>query len=450
MIKVSLRDPEVAARFRSLESVMSTKDAVFEAERCFYCYDAPCIQACPVDINIPGFIKAIAEKQIRRAEALILEENPLGNSCARVCPVEVLCESRCVRAPENNGPVRIGLLQRYAMEHRFSSPQVTISVSRTAGNPLEKRVAVVGAGPAGMSAAFLLAKSGVAVDLFDGRSVPGGLNESGVAAYKMLDDIAQREARFLLDSERIRFHGGLQLGKDLSLQGLRRDYDAVILAVGLGAQKKIGIPGEELDGVYAAVPFIASLRRGDPVPVGEKVVVLGGGMTAIDIAVQIRLLGASEVHLCYRRSLEAMPASAKERLLAQEQGVFLHPYLRPRAIERNGRRLSLMLQPTKQHPDGFLEDDGEPVYWMVDQVFIAVGQCLDPELSNTGGVGSGLYIDERGKIAVDAEGRTTLHGVWAAGDCASRSPDLTVHAVADAKVVVRSILHSFKGDQHAA
>lgn len=449
MINASIRDNEIAARFRSLDFALSEKEALFEAERCFYCYDAPCVRACPVDINIPGFIRAIAEEQPRRAETLILQENPLGISCARVCPVEVLCESRCVRNHESGGPVRIGLLQRYAMEHRSNPSEVTVSGNEAAQNPAEKRVAIVGAGPAGMSAAFLLAGNGFDVDLFDEQTTPGGLNESGVAAYKMLDDIAQREARVLLDSQRIHFHGGRRLGNDLSLQALRQDYDAVVLAVGLGAQKKLGIPGEDLDGVHAAVPFIASLRRGDRIPVGEKVVVLGGGMTAIDIAVQIRLLGANEVHLCYRRSLEAMPASARERSLAQEQGVFLHPYLRPSAIERNGKRLGLMLQPTKQQPDGSLEDCGEPVYWLVDQVFLAVGQYLDPTLGNIVSGGSGLYIDVRGKIAVDSEGRTNLHGVWAAGDCASLSPDLTVHAVADAKVIVRSILRFFEANQHA-
>lgn len=421
------------ARFRPLEEVLPASEAPMEAERCYYCHDAPCVTACPTDIDIPGFIRAIAVGQPARAAERILQANPLGGSCARVCPVESLCEQSCVRQGEEGGAVRIGRLQRLSMAQASPDlfPAATAEVRA-------QKIAVVGAGPAGLAGAYLLAREGFAVDLFEAQARAGGLNESGIAAYKMLDDAAQHEVAHLLTGDRIQLRCGMALGRDIALAQLRSDYDAVFLALGLQGQHRLQIPGEDLAGVLPAVPFIARMRRGEPVPVGQKVAVIGGGMTAMDIAVQIRLLGAEEVHLCYRRGPEAMGASAREQQLARDQGVLIHHFRRPLRIEgEGGDCVAIWLQPTVLQDERCV-DQGQPLRWAVDQVFTAIGQRFNPEV--WGEDGASLQLDAHGKIAVDADFRTSLPGVWAAGDCVGRSDDLTVHAVADAKRAVLSML----------
>ena len=435
MIQASLSDPAVLARFRTLDKVLSRAEASIEADRCYYCHDAPCTHACPAEIDVPAFIRAIAVGQPGRAAAIIQRENPLGMSCARVCPVEALCEADCVRTLEASGPVRIGLLQRAAMT---AETVLTPPVS-----PMSSpwRVAVVGAGPAGMVIARLLSEQGVSVDIYDGAAVAGGLNETGIAAYKMLDDAAQQEVRQLLQHPAIRFIGRSLLGKALSLTRLRQQYDAVCLTIGLAGQRRLDIAGESLPGVQTAVSYIAALRRGERLPVGKTVVVIGGGMTAIDMAIQIRLLGAETVHICYRRGIEDMGASAHERQLARDQGVLIHPDLRPMEIRAGaGGRLLLTWQATQIAEKSGGQGQGKPECWEVDQVFVAIGQTLDRTGWEQDASLRSLALDAQGKIAVDASGRTNLPGVWAAGDCAGLSADLTVHAVADAKAVVRALL----------
>lgn len=436
---VAITDVPVLDRFRVLENVLPGAEVGFEAERCFYCYEAPCTKACPAEIDIPAFIRAIALEQPSRAASIILRENPLGMSCARVCPVETLCEAVCVRAQEKEGPVRIGLLQRAAMDvgafQSQKSPSKKLEV---------QKVAIIGAGPAGMTLASLLACQGVSVDIFDAANVPGGLNETGIAAYKMLDDAAQKEARFLLDQPNIRFFGQSSLGDQLSLSNLRQEYDEVCLTIGLAEQRRLDIPGEALSGVQPAVPFIAALRRGERLPVGNNVLVVGGGMTAIDIAVQMRLLGAENVHIVYRRNIDDMGASSHERQLARAQGVLIHPRLRPVEIRFSAEGgLQLQLQAVQQQ-DGIWTDHGPSQWWSADQIFTAIGQSLNRENWDRDSLLAALALNSQGKIAVDEYGRTNISRVWAAGDCAGARPDLTVNAVADAKVVARSMMTSWK------
>ncbi|MEY2342824.1 FAD-dependent oxidoreductase [Acidithiobacillus sp. IBUN Pt1247-S3] len=437
MERHALTEATVAERFRGMEARLPEIDVPVEAERCFYCYDAPCTRSCPAAIDIPAFIRALALGQPARAASIILRENPLGMSCARVCPVETLCEEICVRASDAGGPVRIGLLQRAAMSECAPKAATPVPVTNT-------RVAVVGAGPAGMTVARLLAEAGVQVSVLDAGDRPGGLNETGIAAYKMLDDAAQKEATWLLDHPHIMFRGQMALGNDVTLASLREQYHAVVLAMGLAGQRRLAIPGEDLPGVAAAVPFIAAMRRGEAVAVGKKVLVIGGGMTAIDIAIQIRLLGAEEVHICYRRGIGDMGASAHERQLAREQGVLIHPGLRPLEIrEAAGGGLDALMQSLREE-DGKWIASGKSEFWHADQIFTAIGQGLDRSAWRGDAELMSLALDAQGKIAVDDAGHTNLPGVWAAGDCAGRSSDLTVHAVADGKRVVDAILAARK------
>lgn len=439
MERHALTEEAVANRFRGMETRLADVDAVVEAERCFTCYDAPCTDACPAAIDIPAFIRALAVGQPARAASLILRENPLGMSCARVCPVEALCEASCVRVSDAGGAVRIGLLQRLAMEH--ARPGATAPVS--AGS---FRVAIIGAGPAGMTVARLLAEEGAQVTLLDGDSRPGGLNETGIAAYKMLDDAAQKEAAWLLRHPCIEIRLQTVLGRDVTLASLREQYHAVVLALGLAAQRRLQIPGEELPGVLPAVPFIAALRRGETVPVGREVVVIGGGMTAIDIAIQIRLLGAGIVHICYRRGIEDMGASEHERQLARDQGVLIHAGLRPVEIrEAVGGGMELLMDLWHKEAGKWVPS-GKSVTCFADQIFTAIGQTLDQSAWVDDPKLMSVALDAQGKIAVDALGRTNLPFVYAAGDCAGRSPDLTVHAVADAKRVASAILADLKSE----
>lgn len=447
LIEITLDEPLLEVKFRRLEKHLSDESASIESERCYYCYDAPCVSACPTDIDIPGFIRALAVGQAARAAERIIQANPLGASCSRVCPVETLCEQACVRIHEAGGPVPIGLLQRYAMDHFDLDSMKSAESIEIPALHAKLKVAVVGAGPAGMTVAYLLAQAGFMVDVYEAQNLPGGLNESGIAAYKMLDDAAQREANNLLSHPKIHVHYGKTLGSGLSLLKLREEYSGVVLAVGLQKQRQLHIPGEDLPGVLSAIPYIAKMRRKEPVPVGKHVVVIGGGMTAIDIAIQIRLLGADDVHIAYRRGEEAMGASTYEQQLARDQGVFIHHYLRPVAIyEKNGQCGSIQFQPT-HILDGQLQDQGEMVTWSVDQVFVAVGQQLDTEnwITDT----PELQLDSRGKILVDEFAQTSLAGIWAVGDCASLSGDLTVHAVADAKIAVSSMIADLASDMRS-
>jgi glutamate synthase (NADPH/NADH) small chain len=292
----------------------------------------------------------------------------------------------------------------------------------------------VGAGPAGLAAAHRLALHGHEVEVYDARPKGGGLNEYGIAAYKTVDDFAAKEVDWLLGIGGIDLKTGRKLGSDLSLDYLKGRHDAVVLAMGLGGVNALRSEGEDLAGVEDAVEFIAHVRQDDraSIPVGRNVVVIGGGMTAIDAAVQSKLLGAETVTIAYRRSKGAMPASRYEQDLATAKGVAIREHLQPLRIDGDGAVTSITLAYTRMH-EGALETTGETLTLAADQVLKAIGQTLDCPLD--------LGIDGC-KIAVDAEGRTSLSGVWAAGDCAEGGDDLTVTAVAEGRDVAENI-HAF-------
>jgi glutamate synthase (NADPH/NADH) small chain len=405
-----------------------------EAERCYFCFDPPCQQACPTAVDIPLFIRQIAAGNRSGAATTIFDSNIMGGMCARVCPTETLCEEACVREAAESKPVVIGRLQRYATE-----PTIAKGKSPYArGAPTGKRVAIVGAGPAGLACAHELGLAGVDSTIFDPREKAGGLNEYGIAAYKAVDDFAAREVDFILSIGGIEIKRGQALGRDMKLDDLRRDYDAVFLGVGLGATNTLGLPGEaELTNVIDAVDYIASLRQAkdlSTLPVGRRVVVIGGGMTAIDVAVQSKKLGAEIVTMVYRRGPEQMKASAYERELAQTSGVVIRYWARPVALESRGDTVSGVVFESGNGGEGASVPRGSVFRLDADMLFLAIGQRGALEALD------GAPIEVRdGRIVVDSERRTTLDGVWAGGDCVYGGQDLTVSAVEDGKQAARSI-----------
>ena len=418
-----LDDATLAAHFDDLYPILDDHEARVAADRCYFCHDAPCIEACPTTIDIPLFIRQIQTGMPDAAARTILAQNILGSMCARVCPTETLCEGACVRETAEGNPVEIGRLQRYATDGLLLANEQPFSRAAPSG----KRVAVVGAGPAGLACAHRLAMLGHDVVILEGRAKPGGLNEYGIAAYKAANGIAQAEVDWLMRIGGISVKTGVKLGKDLTLAELQADYDAVFLGMGLGGVNALGVAGEDLPGVADAVDFIEGLRQAADkatVAVGRDVVVIGGGMTAVDAAVQSRLLGAEHVHIVYRRDRGAMAASDYELDHAQTEGVTILTNAMPVAIRGTGKAEAVEFAYTRSGPKG-LEKTGETFRLPADQVFKAIGQTL-------AGVPEGLAL-EGGKIAVDAAGRTSVKGVWAGGDCAAGGEDLTVTAVAQGR-----------------
>jgi len=425
----------LAENFQDLHAPFDDHEAMVAADRCYFCYDAPCITACPTAIDIPLFIRQIQAGHPDGAAKTIFEQNILGGMCARVCPTETLCEEACVREAAEGKPVEIGRLQRFATDGLMASGEHPF----TRGEATGKRIAVVGAGPAGLACAHRLAMLGHDVVVFDGRAKPGGLNEFGIASYKSVDNFAQSEVEWLMKIGGIDLRTGEALGETLTLEGLSAEYDAVFLGVGLGGVNALRAEGEDRENVLDAVEFIADLRQaGDlsSLPVGRSVVVIGGGMTAVDAAVQSKLLGADEVTIVYRRGQEAMSASRYEQDLATSKGVRLVFNAQPVAVHGNGAVREVEFEYTET-TDGGLKGTGETFRLAADQVFKAIGQTLE-------GAPGGLALDGS-KIAVTGAGRTSETGVWAGGDCAAGGDDLTVTAVAEGRDAAMDIHASLMG-----
>ena len=398
--------------FSDLHPLLSAHQASIEAARCYYCFDAPCIKACPTGIDIPSFIQKISTGNMRGSAHKILEENIFGAMCARVCPTEVLCEQACVRTIGENKPVAIGDLQRFATDPVLDDGTRLFERGPESG----KHVAIVGAGPAGLSCAHRLAMLGHRVTVFEARDKPGGLNEYGIAAYKVVDGISQREIDYILDIGGIDIRLGQAVENAHGLDDLRHKHDAVFIGLGLGGVRALGLEGEDLGGVMNAVDYIRDLRQaGDlaALPVGRRIVVLGGGMTAIDIASQTKRLGAEEVTIVYRRGPREMGAST---------------------FEQGGGASSL-------------EGTGETYEIETDMVFKAIGQQFLPATLDGS---SKLIALSGGRIEVDAGRRTSLVDVWAGGDCVDGGEDLTVVAVEDGKIAAHSIDRYLRGADEAA
>jgi dihydropyrimidine dehydrogenase (NAD+) subunit PreT len=424
---------DYAANFSDAHPPLTRSQALIEAERCYYCYDAPCITACPTGIGIPSFIHRIAHDNDRGAARAILEANPLGGMCARVCPTEVLCEQSCVRNKNEDKPVEIGALQRYATDAFFANPGAPLFQRAPATG---KRVAVVGAGPAGLACAHGLALKGHDVVLFDARPKLGGLNEYGLASYKTANGFAQKEVQWLLSVGGIEARCEQQLGRDFTLDSLLESYDAVFLGLGLAGVNALGIAEPQAHGLRNAVDFIAELRQAKDLaalPVGRRVVVVGGGMTAVDAAVQARKLGAQEVSIVYRRGAESMSASTVEQQWAQIHGVTIRHWAAPKELVSEGGQVKGMRFAATHAPGGKLAETGEQFVLDADMVLKAIGQSYVSEPA-----GAALAM-EGGRLKTDAAGKTSVARVWAGGDCRAGGRDLTVEAVEHGKVAALSI-----------
>ena len=427
-----LQSDEYLRNFSEMHPPLGETAALVEADRCYFCYDAPCTEACPTGIDVAGFISMIKSGNNNGAARLILQENIIGGSCARVCPTETLCEQACVRNEQDQRPVSIGLLQRHAVDAAMSTGQQFFSRKADTG----KLVAIVGAGPASLSCAHGLARHGHQVTIFEAREKSGGLNEYGLAAYKMLDNFASREIEYITAIGGIEIRYGQKLGDDFDLISLQKDYDAVFLGMGLGGVNSLGLPNEDADGVMSAVDYIAQLRQCADfaeLPVGRQAVVIGGGMTAIDIATQIKLLGADEVTLVYRRGPEAMVASEEEREFTQIKGV---------KILYNAKPVNIVTVDGHVREVEF-ERKGETFTLAADMLFKAIGQNFNAKID------SAIEL-EKGRIRVDVQRKTSVAGIWAGGDCVCDGEDLTVAAAQDGKLAAKSIneflLKSSTGD----
>ena len=428
-----LSPAQYAQNFCDAHPPLTLAQARIEADRCYYCFDAPCQTACPTGIDVPSFIQRIADGNIRGSAHAILGANPLGGMCARVCPTEVLCEQACVRNTSEDKPVEIGQLQRFATDAYFARPGAPLFTRAAATG---RTVAVVGAGPAGLACAHGLARLGHAVVVFDANAKPGGLNEYGLATYKTVDDFAQKEVAWLLSIGGIEVRHNTRVGQDVSLETLTKDFDAVFLGVGLAGVNTIGIGEPTAQGMRNAVEFIAELRQARDyasIPVGRKVVVIGGGMTAVDAAVQSRKLGAEEVTMVYRRGPQDMSASDHEQDWAQGNGVTIRHWAAPKEVLVSNGQVSGMCFAVTRVDGGKLVETGETFILAADMILKAIGQSFVAQPVTA-------IVDlEAGRICTDATGRTSHPKIWAGGDCRVGGRDLTVEAVEHGKVAAQSI-----------
>ncbi|WOI44030.1 NAD(P)-dependent oxidoreductase [Acidovorax sp. BLS4] len=430
---------DYAVNFGDAHPPLTKAQALVEAERCYYCFDAPCATACPTGIDIPAFIHRVAQGNDRGAARAILEANPLGGMCARVCPTEVLCEQACVRNSHDDKPVEIGALQRHATDAYFADPGAPLF---TRAAPTGRRVAVVGAGPAGLACAHGLAVRGHDVVLFEARPKLGGLNEYGLASYKTTGGFAQKEIEWLLSIGGIEVRCNQVLGRDATVDSLLQAYDAVFLGLGLAGVNALGIAEPQVEGLCNAVDFIADVRQAQDlstVPVGRRVVVIGGGMTAVDAAVQARKLGAEEVTIVYRRGADGMSASAVEQRWAQTNGVAIRHWAAPKELLSEGGVVRGMRFAATALAGGRLVDTGESFTLEVDMVLKAIGQSYLPEHAGP------TVALQGGRIATDDMGRTSVARLWAGGDCRAGGRDLTVEAVEHGKVAALSISEALRG-----
>jgi glutamate synthase (NADPH/NADH) small chain len=426
-----LNQEQIRSNFNDLHQPLNQQQALAESDRCLYCYDAPCIQACPTSIDIPTFIHQIRSDNVQGAAKTILSENIMGGTCARVCPTEVLCEQVCVLNTSIEQTVEIGALQRYAVDKLITdTDQHPFKPARNTG----KNIAIVGAGPAGLACAHRSALLGHNISIYEAKDKAGGLNEYGLAAYKMVDDFAQKEADFITSIGNIEIKYKQTLGGNLSLKQLQDKYDAIFIGIGLGKTQQLGLGNETLKGIYDAVDFIEKIRQANDksqVQVGQNVVVIGAGNTAIDAAVAAKRLGAENVSLVYRRGEQQMSATQWEIDLARSNGVVIKLWSAPNAIIGQEQVTAIEFNRTES-TNGQLLSTADSYTLKTDMILKAIGQKLDAN--------SVAEIQtDRGKIIINNNYETNIKGIYAGGDAINSGEDLTVQAVEDGKQAAHAI-----------
>jgi dihydropyrimidine dehydrogenase (NAD+) subunit PreT len=426
---------EIGRRFAEIHPAFDPQAALVEANRCLYCFDAPCTAACPTHIDVPRFIKKIATANLRGSAVTILEANILGSSCSRVCPVDVLCEGACVLHRYNKQPIEIGRLQRHAMDSFYSNGA---KLPFTPAADRGVKVACIGAGPASLACAVELRKRGYGVTIFESRPLAGGLNTYGVAEYKLRPVDSLREVE-LVKSLGIEFRFGVDVGGDITMEDLERNYAAIFLAVGLGPTVPMHLPGEELEGVVDALRFIADYKTAQTIPVGRKVAVIGGGNTAIDAANAARRLGAEDVYMIYRRSEREMPAFLFEYEHSKLEGVQFRLQTQPvaiRAAASDARRVGALecVRMELGEADQSGRRKPQPVAGSnftieCDMVIPATGQSRSVDfLSKCRGV----EVKDGCIVTDTSTGRTANPRYYAGGDCVNGGREV-VDAVAEGK-----------------
>lgn len=442
-----LSPKQYAENFTDIHPPFENKTAALaEANRCFFCYDAPCTKLCPTHIDVPKFISQIANENVKGSAHTIFDSNIMGAGCSRVCPVEKLCEGACVYNLLHVKPIEIARLQRYSTEMAMDNRWKLFDRKPTTG----KHVAIVGAGPAGLSAAFYLSREGVDVTIFEKEKKGGGLMTYGIAAYKVTPQFCEDEVNYITSIGGIEIKYNQQLGKDVQLDDLQKDYDAVFLAFGVGLARQLGIPGEELSGVEDAIEFIYHLRKDGfkSVAVGDRVAVIGMGMTAIDAATQAKRLGAKEVTMLYRRTKDEMPCTQHELDIAMLDGCNVIWLAAPKELKGNDGILTQIVCSKMQlgEPDASGRkspvDTGETFTLDVDIVIKAAGQMPYTALVD------GLQLSNKGgKIIVGENGETSMPGVFAAGDAVNGGKEV-VNAVQEGKLAASSIFDYLSTDKH--
>jgi len=425
--------------FSDIHPPFETPDAALvEANRCLFCYDAPCMKSCPTSIDVPKFIKQITTDNIKGSAHTIFSSNIMGAGCSKVCPVEKLCEGACVFNLMHEEPIPIAKLQRYSTEIAMKKNWQLFKRKGSTG----KKVAIVGAGPAGLSCAHVLSREGVDVTIFEKENKGGGLMTYGIAAYKVTPKFCEDEVNYITGIGGIEIKYNQELGKDFSLEELQKKYDAVYLGIGVGLARQLEIPGEDLQGVEDAITFIYNLReKGYPaIPVGDKVAVIGMGMTAIDAATQAKRLGAKEVIMLYRRTQEEMPCTQVELDIAMLDGCEIIWLAAPKEIKGNGKVEQLVCSVMALgEPDASGRrspvDTGKTFTLEVDMVIKAAGQMPFAELVNRN-----KLENKSGKIVVKEKAATSIAGVFAGGDAVNGGKEV-VDAVQAGKDGAKAIIN---------
>ena len=431
-------DPQLRSRFRELKPPLAPQAALLEANRCLYCFDAPCTASCPTHIDVPGFIKRIATGNLRGSALRILDANILGGSCSRVCPVEVLCEGACVMHRYNRDPIQIALLQRHAIDAFHASGEDLPVASHP---PLDLRVACIGAGPASLACAAELRRQGAAVTILERRALPGGLNTYGVAEYKLRAAESLREVE-LIRRMGVEFRFGVSIDSPAALDTLESEFDSIFLGVGLGAMQRLGILGEDAEGVMNALELIAAYKTGHLRQIHGTVVVVGAGNTAIDAANAARRLGADTVYMLYRRGEGDISAFEFEYDHAKQEGVQFVWRRMPVAIRSGAHGLLLLDTVQMQQVDNVLLPVPDSLSTITcNMVVPAIGQSPLAQL-----VQEFRRVEMRdGRIVADpATGQTGNPRYFAGGDCVNGGREV-VDAVADGKRAAIAMLKLAEG-----